>query len=238
MGTARSSGTEARVIVVTGVSRGIGRALLDLFARSGHRVAGCARSIAKLAEARTANASADDRLLLRACDVVDDTAVRAFASEVIARFGAPNLLINNAALINRNAALWELSADEVSPVFRTNVEGAVNVIRHFVPAMISAGRGVIVNLSSGWGRSVSPEVAPYCATKFAIEGLSKALAEELPPPLAAIPLNPGTIDTDMLRSCFGGDAAGHQSAEQWAKRAAPFLLALGRKDNGRSLSVP
>jgi NAD(P)-dependent dehydrogenase (short-subunit alcohol dehydrogenase family) len=97
---------------------------------------------------------------------------------------------------------------------------------------------VIVNLSSGWGRSVSPEVAPYCATKWGVEGLTKALAEELPAGMAAVPLNPGIIDTDMLRQCWPDGAEGHVKAAEWAKVAAPFILGLEAKDNGCSLSVP
>ena len=96
---------------------------------------------------------------------------------------------------------------------------------------------MIVNFSSGWGRSTDAEVAPYCATKWAIEGLTQALAQELPPGLAAIPLNPGIINTDMLQSCFGGSAAAYPDAEKWAKKAVPFLLNLGPKDNGRALTV-
>ena len=103
--------------------------------------------------------------------------------------------------------------------------------------MIKRGSGVIVNLSSGWGRSTDAEVAPYCATKWAIEGLTQALAQELPPGVAAIALNPGVIDTDMLRSCFGGSASSYPSPQQWAKRAVPFLLKLGPKDNGQPLTV-
>ena len=61
-----------------------------------------------------------------------------------------------------------------------NVKGVANVIRAFVPAMVAKKRGVIVNLSSGWGRSTAAEVAPYCATKYAIEGLTLSLAQELP----------------------------------------------------------
>jgi NAD(P)-dependent dehydrogenase (short-subunit alcohol dehydrogenase family) len=118
-----------------------------------------------------------------------------------------------------------------------NLRGVVNVIRHFVPAMVAAKKGVIVNLSSGWGRSVSPEVAPYCATKFAIEGLTKALAAELPAGMAAVPLNPGVIDTDMLRSCWADGASAYPKAEAWAKTAAPFILGLGPQHNGQSLSV-
>jgi len=113
----------------------------------------------------------------------------------------------------------------------------VNVIRRFVPAMVERGTGVIVNLSSGWGRSTSPEVAPYCASKYAIEGLTKSLAQELPGGMAAIPLNPGVIDTDMLRQAWADGAAAYVKADEWAETAAPFLLQLGPKDNGKSLSV-
>jgi NAD(P)-dependent dehydrogenase (short-subunit alcohol dehydrogenase family) len=122
-------------------------------------------------------------------------------------------------------------------VVDVNVKGVANAIRHFVPAMLARCRGVIVNFSSGWGRSTNAEVAPYCATKWAIEGLTQALAQELPAGMAAIPLNPGIIDTDMLRSCFGGAAESYPAPDEWARRAAPFLLRLSARDNGRPLTV-
>jgi NAD(P)-dependent dehydrogenase (short-subunit alcohol dehydrogenase family) len=103
--------------------------------------------------------------------------------------------------------------------------------------MVERGTGVIVNLSSGWGRSTSAEVAPYCATKYAVEGMTLALAKELPRGMAAVPLNPGVIDTDMLRQAWADGAAAYPKAAAWAERAAPFLLQLGAKDNGKSLSV-
>jgi NAD(P)-dependent dehydrogenase (short-subunit alcohol dehydrogenase family) len=128
-------------------------------------------------------------------------------------------------------------AEEFNRVIGVNVLGVANVLRAFVPAMAAARKGVIVNLSSGWGRSVSADVAPYCASKWAIEGLTKALAEELPAGLAAVPLNPGVIDTDMLRQCWADGAAEFPKAEAWAQAAAPFILKLGPKHNGQSLSV-
>ena len=79
--------------------------------------------------------------------------------------------------------------------------------------MIEQGRGVIVNMSSGWGRSSAPEVAPYCASKWAIEGLTQSLSQELPPGLAAVAVNPGIIDTHMLRSIWAEDSAGFPSPE-------------------------
>ena len=108
----------------------------------------------------------------------------------------------------------------------------------YVPAMVAAGRGVVANFSSYWGRSTSPEVAPYCASKWAMEGLSQALAQELPPGMAAVALNPGIINTEMLQSCFGSGAASYPTAEHWAALAVPFLAGLGPSDNGESLTVP
>jgi NAD(P)-dependent dehydrogenase (short-subunit alcohol dehydrogenase family) len=84
---------------------------------------------------------------------------------------------------------------------------------------------------------VAPKVAPYCASKWAIEGLTKALAEELPEGLAAVPFNPGVINTEMLQRCWPDEAARYPDATAWAKIAAPYILSLGAKDNGRSVSV-
>ncbi len=170
-------------------------------------------------------------------DVANDAEVGAWARRLLAERGVPDLLLNNAAVINRNAPLWQVPAAEFDRLIDINIKGTVNVLRQFVPALVERKSGVIVNFSSGWGRSTSPEVAPYCASKYAIEGLTKALAQELPQSMAAVPLNPGIIDTDMLRSSFGGGAASYPAPAAWAKRAAPFLLRLGPKDNGKSLSV-
>jgi NAD(P)-dependent dehydrogenase (short-subunit alcohol dehydrogenase family) len=128
-------------------------------------------------------------------------------------------------------------AAEFDAVIDVNIKGVAKVIRHFVPAKVARRRGVIVNFSSGWGRGTDPEAAPYCATKWAMEGLTRALARELPEGMAAVPLSPGIIDTDMLRSCFGGQAGEYPSAGEWARTAVPWLLGLGPKDSGVSLTV-
>jgi NAD(P)-dependent dehydrogenase (short-subunit alcohol dehydrogenase family) len=72
----------------------------------------------------------------------------------------------------------------------------------------------------------------------AIEGLTQSLAQELPPGMAAVPLNPGIIDTDMLRSTFGVSATNYPRPREWAKIAAPFLSKINSTDNGRQLTVP
>jgi NAD(P)-dependent dehydrogenase (short-subunit alcohol dehydrogenase family) len=222
-------------IVITGVTRGLGRAMANEFARLGHTVVGCGRSQKEIAQIRSDLGKPHD---FAGVNVAADNEVKSWAADVLRSHGVPTLLLNNAAIINRNARLWEVSADEFSRVMDVNVKGTVSVIRHFLPAMIKAGRGVVVNFSSGWGRSTDAEVAPYCASKWAIEGLTQSLSQELPSGLAAVALNPGIINTDMLRSSFGGSASNYPSPERWAKTAVPFLLRLGPDDNGKQLTAP
>mgnify|MGYP002835334697 FL=1 len=225
----------AKRIVITGVTRGIGRGLTEEFARLGQTVIGCGRSADPVAALQSALGQPHD---IAAVDVIDDRAVADWAKRVLAVHGAPDLLINNAAIINCNSRLVDVPAAEFDAVIDINIKGVANVTRHFAPAMIERNHGVIVNLSSGWGRSTSPDVAPYCATKWAIEGLSKAMADELPSGMACVPLSPGVVNTEMLQSCFGGGADTARKPDAFAKVAAPFLLALGPKDNGQSLTVP
>jgi len=221
-------------IVITGVTRGLGRALTEAFIRAGHTVLGCGRSGDAIFDLRMTHQAPHDFSVL---DVALDSKVSIWAAKILENDSPPDLLINNAAIMNRLSPLWEQDDREFTRLVDANIRGVQNVIRHFVPAMVAKKRGVIVNLSSGWGRSVAPEVAPYCMSKWAIEGLTKALAEELPSGMAAVPLNPGVIDTEMLRSCWADGAASYPKAEQWAKVAAPFILKLGPKHNGQSLSV-
>ncbi|OWK46545.1 SDR family oxidoreductase [Fimbriiglobus ruber] len=226
--------TAPQIIVLTGATRGLGRALVARFAAAGHTVVGCGRGTVQVEELSQAFAPPHD---FSSVDVSDGAAVAAWAKRVLAKHGPPDLLINNAALMNHPAPLWDVPAAEFDALVDVNVKGVANVIRAFVPAMVARRSGVIVNLSSGWGRSTSPEVAPYCATKYAVEGMTLALAQELPRGMATIPLNPGVIDTEMLRQCWADSAGNYPTADAWAARAAPFLLGLGAKDNGRSLSV-
>ena len=226
---------DKRLVVITGATRGLGRAMADEFIRRGHVVAGCGRSSAAC---RKWTAQYGPPHSFCVVDVASDEMVHAWAASVLLEHGVPDLLVNNAAMMNRPAPLWQITAEEFSAVVDVNIKGVVNVLRHFVPAMVANGNGVVVNISSGWGRSTSPNVASYCATKWAVEGLTRSLSQELPAGLAAVAVNPGVINTDMLRSCFGADAEQYPAPEAWARIAVPFLLGLGPQDNGKSLAVP
>ena len=225
----------AKLIVITGVSRGLGQAMTEGFIQLGHTVLGCARSEAAVEKLKQQFGSPHD---FTALDVANEEQVKTWTKRLLSDYGSPDLLINNAAMINQLAPLWEIPSEDFSRLIDVNIKGVANVIRHFVPAMIEKGSGIIVNLSSGWGRSTSPEVSSYCASKWAIEGMTRSLAQELPNGMAAIPLSPGIIHTDMLEVCYGQDAANYTSIKDWVEKAVPFLLQLSPEDNGMPLTVP
>jgi NAD(P)-dependent dehydrogenase (short-subunit alcohol dehydrogenase family) len=223
-------------IVLTGASRGLGRAWTNGFAAAGHIVIGCTRS-QTACEELARDFPAPHRFAV--VDVRREEQVCRWAQQVLDEAGPPDLLINNAAVMGPTTKLWQADIAQFEECIDINIKGVFYVLKHFVPAMVARGKGVIVNLSSGWGRSTSPEVATYCATKYAIEGMTQALAQELPEGMAAVPLNPGIINTEMLQAAFGKDgAACYPTPEQWAAQAVPYVLSLSAKDNGRPRTVP
>ena len=222
-------------IVITGVTKGLGSALVEQYIKLGYLVIGCGRNVHTIESLSNAYPENTD---FQVVDISDQKQVCFWAKDVLNKFGAPDFLLNNAGIINKNAALWDVPEQEFSDVININVKGVYNTIKEFVPNMIRIGKGTVVNFSSGWGRSASPEVAPYCTSKWAIEGLSKSLAQDLPEGMVSVALNPGVIDTNMLRSCWDENAAMYEKPESWAKRVAPFILNINPKDNGVSLTAP
>lgn len=158
----------ARNVLITGVTRGLGRAMLDRFVESGCIVCGCGRSSAAI---DALNNEPGQPHAFMAVDVSRESEVADWARAVLDGGFVPDLLINNAALINDPAPLWEVPTEQFARMVDVNITGTFHVLRHFVPAMVERGTGVIVNFSSGWGRSGAADVAPYCATKWAIEGI-------------------------------------------------------------------
>jgi len=202
------------------------------FASRGWKVAGGARSADDLETLR--NKLQSDHFI-DFLNVTDPAGVDSFASRTEEVLGVPDLLVNNAGLINRNAPLAEITPEEFSSVLSVNLGGIHNMIRSFVPKMIEKGQGIIANFSSYWGQSTAPEVAPYCATKWGVEGLTRSLAQELPRGLGAVAFNPGVINTDMLRSTFGEQALGYESPQEWAKHAVDKLELLTSTDSGKTV---
>ena len=222
----------SKLVCISGCSRGLGKAMAVEFYSRGWSVTGCARSKDSLNELTK---QIDNSSFFHQVDITNPDEVENFAQSVKNNVGTPDLLINNAGIINQNARLTEISPEEFASVLLVNLGGIHNMIRTFVPIMEKQGHGVIANFSSYWGQSTAPEVGPYCASKWGVEGLTRSLAQELPDDLTAVAFNPGIIDTDMLRSCFGEGAASHEKPAEWAKHAVDRLEQISQSDNGKTI---
>ncbi|KMZ65954.1 Short-chain dehydrogenase/reductase SDR [Zostera marina] len=227
-----------KIVMITGVSRGLGRALSLELASQGHTIIGCARSQDKLDTLmEELPRKFQQNHFLTNLDIRSDLSVKEMAKLVVETGQVPDIIVNNAGCINKNNKMWEVSAEEFDTVIDTNIKGVANVLRHFLPLLIKKKQGIVVNFSSGWGRSAAAEVATYCATKWAIEGLTRSVAKEVPPGIAMVALSPGVINTSLLASCFGASSALYQTPEAWAPNAAAMILHLTTEDNGASLTV-
>jgi len=161
----------ARTILITGASSGIGRLTAELAAKRGWRVAATARDPRAIAETNGPDFEAF------ALDVTSEESIAAAVAAVVARFGGIDVLVNNAGF-GTFGALEGATAEQVETQIRTNVTGAIAMIRHVLPIMRAAGSGAIVNVSSVGGRTAAPFASLYHASKFAIEGLSESLRFE------------------------------------------------------------
>ena len=221
-------------IAVTGCSRGLGLALIRGFIARGHKVSGCSRNAECMQQLQL---EFGDDHYFKAIDISNATQVSLWAENCLERQGPVDLVINNAAIIPPNANMWEVDDQQWSDLVDINIKGVFYVSKAFLKSMVTNNSGILVNISSGLGRSASAEVATYCCSKWAVEGLTRSLAQEVPDGVAAIPLNPGIIHTELLESCFGSSATQFPSPSQWAEDAVPFLLALKASDNGQPLTV-
>lgn len=221
-----------RTILITGASRGLGRALTEAYAQAGHRLAATVR---REKDATALQEAARAKLLVGLADVSDGKALEEFARRVESHWGTPDLVLANAGFLPGPGPFLEQDEATWRKSLEANVMGTVNLFRACLPGMLKAGRGTLVAFSSGAGVRGFPGLTGYCASKFALEGLVQALAAELPEPLAAVAFQPGTIDTDMLRTNWGEERSREQpTPAEWAQVAAPYLLRLGREENGQS----
>jgi NAD(P)-dependent dehydrogenase (short-subunit alcohol dehydrogenase family) len=171
----------SRVVLVTGVSSGIGRAIVLAALGRGHRVAGCARRKDRLEDLRQAAAAAGhggDRLHLAVADVNREAETDAWIAGTEAVFGRIDALINNAGY-GHGGAVEALTVDDYREQFETNFFALVRLTRQLIPILARGGGGDIVMISSIVGLIALPGRSAYCASKWAVEGFSEALRGEV-----------------------------------------------------------
>ena len=170
----------APVSVVTGANSGIGRATAIHLALQGHDVYGTVRSVDKAAKLMAMATQRGATVSLVELDVADDESVRHGFAEILERAGHVDVLVNNAG-VGGNAVVEECTPAVMLAVMNVNVCGALRCISAVLPGMRERGTGAIVNVSSIAGRIGALAQAPYTASKWAFEGLSEELAQEVAP---------------------------------------------------------
>ena len=189
-----------KVALITGSSRGIGRAEAVKLAHDGYAVCiNCVEREDKAQEAVEQLVSGGCEAMWYKADVSDSTAVKQMVAAIEEKLGAVTLLVNNAG-IAKQCLFQDMSEDYWRHIFDVNLNGAFNTIHAVLPNMLHEHSGCIINTSSIWGQhGASCEVA-YSATKHAIIGLTRSLAQELAPTNIRVNcVAPGVIDTDMVQ---------------------------------------
>ena len=179
-GTYVAGMSEAPVTVVTGANSGIGRATAIHLARSGHTVYGTVRAVSKAAKLQAMAEQAGVEVHLAELDVAEDDSVRAGFADILGRAGRVDNLVNNAG-VGGNAVVEEATSELYLDVMNINLCGAVRCLREVLPGMRERGAGCIVNITSVTGRIAAIAQQPYVASKWAFEGMSEGLAQEVAP---------------------------------------------------------
>jgi len=190
---------DGRVAVVTGASKGLGRQMAESLAEAGAAVALLARSGDLLEEVRAGIHARGGKAYAFVLDISKEDEVAAVAPKVREQAGVPDILINNAG-INIRRPLHEYSMDEWRQVMATNVDGPFLCTRAFVPGMIAKKFGRIISIASTLAHVSLPHRAAYSGSKFAVLGMTKALALELAPyNVTANAISPGPFATEINR---------------------------------------
>jgi NAD(P)-dependent dehydrogenase (short-subunit alcohol dehydrogenase family) len=188
---------DGRIAVITGASRGLGRAMAVELGAAGAKLALVGRDRAKLDEtaAEAAKAGAETAVFL--ADVTDETQVRALEQGVRERFGHVDILVNNAGM-NIRKPLVEYTLEEWNTVLDTNLTSVFLVCRSFIPLMKGRGYGRIINLASMMSHVSLPGRTAYSASKAAMLGVTRALAQELADDgITVVAISPGPFATEI-----------------------------------------
>jgi len=209
-----SEGDAGRVWIVTGGSSGFGREIAYAALSHGDRVVATARRRERLEDLVR---EAPERVHALALDVTDPEEVRRAVEEVLERFGRVDMLVNNAGH-GQVGAVEETTEEELRGIFDVHVFGPATLVRAVLPTMRRQGSGAIVQISSFGGQVAYPGFSAYCATKFALEGFSEALAPEVAPfGIKVLIVEPGAFRTGFS----GGALAQSQSMPEYAETVGP-----------------
>ena len=194
------------VAVVTGGTRGIGQAIANKLASMEATVVVCGRDEARAQQVARDLVSRGRRAEGLSCDVTDLASVEALGEQLRKNYGRVDILVNDAGIAGPPGLLHELPPADFEAVFNTNVRGVYYMMRTVVPLMIAAGAGHVINISSLAGKNALPRGAAYSASKWALNGMSYGVADELRSQNIRVSvICPGSVDTDFSPRRHGKD---------------------------------
>ena len=197
---------KGKTAVITGGTKGLGKALCLRFAEEGAQVALCGRSVDLINRARLELSTYGVRVLAEQCDISDADQVQSFAEHVLEEFSTIDVLINNAALLGPRVPIAEYSTVRWDHVLQVNVHGLFYVTKTFLPAMIHQRSGSIINVASSVGKQGRAGWGAYAVSKFALEGFTQTLAEEVRTQgIRVNSVNPGAMATEMRSAAHPGE---------------------------------
>ncbi|TQV78717.1 SDR family oxidoreductase [Exilibacterium tricleocarpae] len=183
-------------VLVTAGASGIGYATVKRFLEAGARVAVCDIDQQKLDEVKGLH----PQVITALVDVGNSQAIRAFVGDVVENLGGIDVVVNNAGIAGPTAAIEDIADDEWLPSFSVNIHSVFYMLREVVPLMKARGGGAIINISTGSTFTVPLNRSPYIASKWAVEGLTRAAARELGPANIRVnAIRPGIVDGERMR---------------------------------------
>lgn len=196
---------QGKVALITGASRGIGRAVAEAYAAAGAALALCARAAGELEEAAAALRRSGTTLVAAPADVSDAAQVERFVGEALRTLGRVDVLVNNAGIPGPHVPVTEVAPADWAAVLAVNLTGPFLCARAVIPAMRRQGGGSIINVSSWLGRNAMEGWGPYGVAKWGLEGLTRYLALELRRDRIRVnSISPGMVATRMTN--FAGES--------------------------------
>jgi 3-oxoacyl-[acyl-carrier protein] reductase len=236
-----------KTAIVTGSSRGIGKETAMLLSKNGLNVVLCCRtqreidSTAKDIQEIINTEGAEDRILCIRCDVGISSEVDYLIKSTIEKFKYINVLINNAGIVYIKK-LIDTSEEEWDNTINTNLKGAFLCTKAVLPSMIVNKSGVIINVSSGAGKTGFPDIAAYCASKFGMIGLTESLAWETANyNIKVMAICPGEVSTKMQETADPSHYRRHKHMmlrpKQVAEKIVEMIFDDKKYHNGQSIDI-
>ncbi|MBI4328923.1 MAG: SDR family oxidoreductase [Chloroflexi bacterium] len=223
------------VAIVTGSSRGIGKAIALELAHRGCNVVVAARTVRATPQRRGTvqeTAREVEALGVRALAVVTDVTsmldVRRMVEEALGAFGRIDILVNNAGEIGDNRDFLEVTPEQWNAILGSNLFGAFHCSLAVAPVMVRQGSGAIINLTSGAAVRTDFLSVPYGVAKAGIDRLTRGIADDLKDRgVACVPVSPGTVATETVRRLYAGQDLSWAQPQEWTARAVADILEEG-----------